>query len=142
MPDVKVVAGLVRNTFFARVVEGTERAEKPHVYRLHVDHGGKTNITIVYGEGTVKLPNRSLTDVEFEVTMSRTKKLGRQTKWGANISVNLLRQAYDSVLLEPIPEGLVKATSVLAEVAVKHLAAMEAMRAEAHISEHASSVES
>ena len=59
--------------------------------------------------------------------MSIGTKLGRQTKWGANISVNLLRQAYDPILLEPIPARLVKAASVLAEVAVTHLAALENM---------------
>lgn len=59
--------------------------------------------------------------------MTTHTKLGRQTKWGANISVNLLRQAYDPILLEPIPEPLVKAASVLAEVCVRHLSAREAM---------------
>lgn len=58
--------------------------------------------------------------------MARGKKLGRQTKWGANISVNLLRQAYDPILLEPIPERLIKTASVVAEVAVKHLLALDA----------------
>lgn len=69
-------------------------------------------------------------DVDSAVTMSRSTKLGRQTKWGANISVNLLRQAYDPILLEPIPERLVKSASVLAEVASKHLAARDAMHAD------------
>lgn len=59
--------------------------------------------------------------------MATDTKLGRQTKWGANISVNLLRQAYDPILLEPIPERLVKAASVLAEVCVRHLTAREAL---------------
>lgn len=62
--------------------------------------------------------------------MSIGNKLGRQTKWGANISVNLLRQAYDPILLEPIPAKLIKAASVLAEVAVAHLATLDNMRAE------------
>lgn len=66
--------------------------------------------------------------------MATDAKLGRQTKWGANISVNLLRQAYDPILLEPIPEQLVKAASVLAEVCVRHLSAVEAMRADSEIS--------
>jgi hypothetical protein len=61
--------------------------------------------------------------------MAIDTKLGRQTKWGANISVNLLRQAYDPILLEPIPAKLIKSASVLAEIAVSHLAAMENMRA-------------
>lgn len=82
--------------------------------------------------GGVRSMNRSPTDVDMVVTMSRSTKLGRQTKWGASISVNLLRQAYDPILLEPIPEALMKAASVLAEVAVKHLAAMDAMRAESN----------
>jgi hypothetical protein len=60
--------------------------------------------------------------------MATDTKLGRQTKWGANISVNLLRQAYDPILLEPIPERLVKAASMLAEVCVRHLSRLEAMR--------------
>jgi hypothetical protein len=60
--------------------------------------------------------------------MATDTKLGRQTKWGANISVNLLRQAYDPILLEPIPERLVKAASVLAVVCVRRLSGLEAMR--------------
>jgi hypothetical protein len=67
--------------------------------------------------------------------MSMDTKLGRQTKWGANISVNLLRQAYDPILLEPIPERLVKAASVLAEVCVRHLSAVEAMRENSDMSQ-------
>lgn len=67
-------------------------------------------------------------DRDNAVNMATETKLGRQTKWGANISVNLLRQAYDPILLEPIPERLVKAASVLAEVCVRHLNGLEAMR--------------
>ena len=63
--------------------------------------------------------------------MSIGTKLGRQTKWGANISVNLLRQAYDPILLEPIPAKLIKAASVLAEVAVTRLAAFDSVCADA-----------
>lgn len=65
--------------------------------------------------------------------MSMGSKLGRQTKWGANISVNLLRQVYDPILLEPIPANLIKAASVLAEVAVKHLTAIDNLRGSADI---------
>ncbi len=48
-------------------------------------------------------------------------KRARQTKWGADISVNLLRQTYDPILVEPIPAKLTKAASVLADVAVNRL---------------------
>lgn len=48
-------------------------------------------------------------------------KRGRQTKWGADISVNMLRQAYDPILVEPIPAKLIKAASVLADIAVNRL---------------------
>ena len=63
-------------------------------------------------------------------SMVKSTSIGRQTKWGANISVNLLRQVYDPILMEPIPEALVKAASVLAQVAVRHLAAIDPMRAD------------
>ena len=66
-------------------------------------------------------------------SMSSGTKLGRQTKWGANISVNLLRQVYDPILLEPIPGKLIKAASVLAEIAVTHLALLEDVRIDANI---------
>ncbi len=67
--------------------------------------------------------------------MSTDTKLGRQTKWGANISVNLLRQAYDPILREPIPERLVKAASVLAEVCVRHLSGLEAMQSGSEVNQ-------
>jgi hypothetical protein len=69
----------------------------------------------------------------IDVHMATDTKLGRQTKWGANISVNLLRQAYDPILLEPIPERLIKAASVLAEVCVRHLSGAEAMGRESDL---------
>jgi hypothetical protein len=55
--------------------------------------------------------------------MDSGNKLGRQTKWGADISVNLLRQAYDPILAEPIPAKLIKTASMLAEVVFMRLAA-------------------
>lgn len=60
--------------------------------------------------------------------MSRGGQLGQQTKWGANVSVNTLRQSYDSILLEPIPERLLKVASVLAEVCARHLIAVDALQ--------------
>lgn len=57
--------------------------------------------------------------------MSMDSKHGRPTKWGADISVNLLRQAYDPILAEPIPAKLIKAASVLADVAVNRLEGAE-----------------
>lgn len=53
--------------------------------------------------------------------MAMDIKRGRQTKWGADISVNMLRQAYDPILVEPIPAKLIKAASVLADIAVNRL---------------------
>jgi len=66
--------------------------------------------------------------------MSMDSKHGRQTKWGADISVNLLREAFDPILAEPIPAKLIKAASVLADVAARHLAAVEDMHATADLS--------
>lgn len=54
-------------------------------------------------------------------------KRGRQTKWGADISVNMLRQAYDPILVEPIPAKLIKAASVLADVAITRLEGVHTM---------------
>lgn len=57
-------------------------------------------------------------------------KRGRQTKWGADISVNMLRQAYDPILVEPIPAKLIKAASVLADVAISRLEGAQAMHSD------------
>ena len=57
-------------------------------------------------------------------------KRGRQTKWGADISVNMLRQVYDPILVEPIPAKLIKAASVLADVALNRLEGAHAMRSD------------
>lgn len=57
-------------------------------------------------------------------------KRARQTKWGADISVNLLRQAYDPILVEPIPAKLTKAAAVLADVAVNRLGGARTMHSD------------
>jgi hypothetical protein len=63
--------------------------------------------------------------------MAMDTKRGRQTKWGADISVNLLRQTYDPILVEPIPAKLIKAASVLADVAINRLEDAQAMHSDA-----------
>lgn len=71
---------------------------------------------------------RSIACNRFSEACQLATRIGRQTKWAANISVNMLCQVYDPILLEAVPPRLVKAATVLAEVAANHFAIIASLR--------------
>jgi hypothetical protein len=59
------------------------------------------------------------------LSMSIAPKPDRERKLRANIDSDLLRQAYDPVLLAPIPANLIKSALELAEAIETRLASLE-----------------